>query len=54
MLRLAADGASNCEIAEKLCLSTGTVKTHLKHIYGKLNVGSRTQVVARARELLLL
>jgi LuxR family transcriptional regulator, maltose regulon positive regulatory protein len=51
---LIAEGLSNNSIAEKLYLSTGTVKVHLKHIYGKLDVNSRTQAVARLRELNLL
>lgn len=54
VLRLVAEGLSNQEIAEKLYLSSGTVKVHLKHIFGKLDVGSRTQAAARARELNLL
>ena len=52
--RLIADGLSNQAIARKLFLSTGTVKVHLKHIFGKLEVNSRTQAVARLRELNLL
>jgi LuxR family transcriptional regulator, maltose regulon positive regulatory protein len=51
VLRLIAEGLSNLAIAQKLYLSTGTVKVHLKHIYGKLYVNSRTQAVARLREL---
>jgi LuxR family maltose regulon positive regulatory protein len=51
VLYLIADGLSNLAIAQKLFLSTGTVKVHLKHIYGKLDVNSRTQAVARLREL---
>lgn len=54
VLALVAEGLSNREIAQKLYLSTGTVKVHLKHIFGKLAVSSRTQAVARARELNLL
>ncbi len=45
---------TNRELAERLVLSGGTVKVHLKHIYGKLAVNNRTQVIARARELNLL
>jgi LuxR family transcriptional regulator, maltose regulon positive regulatory protein len=52
--RLIAEGLSNQAIAQKLFVSTGTVKVHLKHIYGKLDVNSRTQAVARLRELNLL
>jgi LuxR family maltose regulon positive regulatory protein len=35
-------------------LAISTVKKHIGHIYGKLEVGSRTQAVARAREIGLL
>jgi LuxR family maltose regulon positive regulatory protein len=54
VLRLVADGLSNREIAERLIISVGTVKTHAHNIYGKLGVRGRTQAVARARELELL
>ncbi len=42
------------DIARKLVLSTNTIKTHLKHIYGKLGVASRRAALARARELHLI
>ena len=45
------DGLSNKAIARTLFVSVDTVKTHLKHIYGKLDVTSRSRAVARAREL---
>ena len=54
VLRLVTVGLSNAAIAEQLVVSVGTVKTHLKHIYGKLAVQSRTQAVAEARRLNLL
>lgn len=54
VLRLIADGLSNQEVARKLYLSVGTVKVHLKHIYSKLDVSTRTQATARARALNLL
>lgn len=54
VLRLLAAGASNRQIAEELALVTGTVKAHLLNIYRKLDVHSRTQAVARARDLNLL
>lgn len=54
VLHLIAAGLSNAAIAEQLMVSVGTVKTHLKHIYGKLAVQSRTQAVAQARTLRLL
>jgi LuxR family maltose regulon positive regulatory protein len=54
VLRLLAVGLSNKEIAETLVIAVGTVKKHLKNIYGKLDVHSRTQAVVRAQELNLL
>jgi len=54
VLRLIADGFSNAEIASKLVIAQGTVKRHINNIYGKLGVASRTQAVARSRELGLL
>ena len=54
VLRLVSDGLSNLEIAGHLAVTVGTVKVHTRNIYGKLNVNSRTQAVARARALLLL
>ncbi|NTW97966.1 MAG: hypothetical protein HGB28_05380, partial [Oscillochloris sp.] len=49
VLRLIAEGATNQDIAERLVVSVGTVKTHLNHILGKLNARNRTEAVARAR-----
>jgi LuxR family maltose regulon positive regulatory protein len=54
VLRLIAEGLSNREIADRLTVVVGTVKWYLNHIYTKLDVHSRTQAVARARELHLL
>jgi DNA-binding NarL/FixJ family response regulator len=54
VLALVAEGASNQEIARKLVVSLATVKTHINHIFGKLDAESRVQVVARARKLGLL
>jgi len=54
VLDLIAQGLSNKQIAESLIVSTGTVKWYTSQIYGKLGVKSRTQAVARARELSLI
>ncbi|GHO59929.1 LuxR C-terminal-related transcriptional regulator [Ktedonobacter robiniae] len=54
ILRCLAEGYTDREIARHLVRAENTVKTHTKHIYDKLNVHSRTQAIARARELGLL
>jgi len=54
VLRLLAEGLSNKEMADRLVVAPSTVKQHLKNVYGKLDVHSRTQAVARGRELDLL
>ena len=54
VLRLVADGATNNEIATQLHISDATVKSHLVHIYTKLDVSSRTAAVAAARDTGLL
>ena len=54
VLRLIAQGCSNQEISERLFISLHTVKTHARHINGKLGVERRTQAVARAKALGLL
>jgi LuxR family maltose regulon positive regulatory protein len=54
VLRLIASGLSNKEAAAKLVLSEGTIKTHIHNLMGKLDAQSRTQAIARARELNLI
>lgn len=54
VLQLIASGFSNKDIAQKLFISLNTVRTHTKNINAKLGVHSRTQAVARAKELRLL
>jgi LuxR family maltose regulon positive regulatory protein len=54
VLHLLAAGLSNQEIAERLYVSEGTVKTHTHNLYGKLGVQSRTRAIARAKELKLI
>ena len=51
VLRCLVRGARNEEIAGELFLSTATVKTHLNHIYAKLEVRGRHEATARAIQL---
>ncbi len=53
ILRLLAAGNSNTAIATELFLALSTVKWHIARLYSKLDVHTRTQAVARARELKL-
>lgn len=48
VLQLAADGETGSQIAARLKLSPGTVKTHFERIYRKLGVPNRTAAVADA------
>jgi LuxR family transcriptional regulator, maltose regulon positive regulatory protein len=54
ILELVGAGLSNAQIAARLFIGTGTVKTHVNHLFGKLDATSRTQLVAKARILKLL
>jgi LuxR family maltose regulon positive regulatory protein len=54
VLRLIAQGLSNQEITQKLIVALSTVKGHNLRIFAKLQAKSRTEAVARARELGLL
>jgi LuxR family maltose regulon positive regulatory protein len=51
VLDLVAKGLSNKHIARALQISLGTVKWHLKNVYGKLGVSSRTMAVHKARKI---
>ena len=42
--RLAVEGLTVLEMAERLCISRNTVKTHLEHIYQKLGVRNRLEM----------
>jgi DNA-binding NarL/FixJ family response regulator len=48
VLRLAAQGLTNYDIAQRLYISVRTVEAHLTHVYNKLGVSSRTEAVVRA------
>jgi ATP/maltotriose-dependent transcriptional regulator MalT len=54
VLQMVAKGLSVQEVGELLGLSSNTVKTYVRRIYGKLEVGSRQEAVYEARALGLL
>ncbi|SRR5690606_38127467 len=54
ILQLLAKGYSNAQIAETLFLSLSTVKTHLSNLYVKMDVKSRTQAIAKAKQLKII
>jgi LuxR family maltose regulon positive regulatory protein len=54
VLRLLPSKLTAVEIADRLYVAESTVRTHIKHIYTKLNVNRRIEAVERARELGLL
>jgi DNA-binding CsgD family transcriptional regulator len=50
VVELVAEGLTNPEVAERMFISTATVKTHLTHIFRKLDVHNRTELSAQAVE----
>lgn len=51
VLQLLSQGNSNAEIADQLCLSLSTVKTHVSNLFVKMDVKSRTQAIEKAKRL---
>lgn len=54
VLGLIAAGLSNQEIADKLFVSTSTIKTHTSNLFMKLDASRRTQAIQKAKELRIL
>ena len=54
ILQLIAEGLSNREIAERVCVSENTVKTHSSRVFDKLGARRRTQAVQMGKELRLI
>jgi predicted ATPase/class 3 adenylate cyclase/DNA-binding CsgD family transcriptional regulator len=48
VVRLAVEGLTNAQIGARLFMSLGTVKTHLGHVFAKLGVSTRAELVAEA------
>ena len=49
ILELISRGGTYARVAQALSLSVGTVRTHVKHIYAKLSVHSRTEAIIEAQ-----
>jgi DNA-binding NarL/FixJ family response regulator len=45
------DGKTNRQMADEHYISLNTIKTHVKNLYDKLDVHTRTQAIARLREM---
>lgn len=45
LLKFVNEGMSNRDLADKLCVSENTIKTHLQHIYSKAGVNSRSELI---------
>jgi DNA-binding CsgD family transcriptional regulator len=54
VLELIAAGLSNQDIADRLFVSTSTVKTHVSNILAKLDAGRRTEAIAKAKQLRII
>ena len=52
VVELVVEGLTNAEIAGRMFVSTGTVKSHLNHIYNKLGVSNRRQLIGAARQVI--
>jgi len=50
IVMLVAEGLTNAQIAERLWISPGTVRSHLENVFAKLGVHTRTAAVARIRD----
>lgn len=51
VLQLLTKGYSNAEIADNLCLSLSTIKTHVSNLLSKMDVKSRAQAIEKAKRL---
>lgn len=54
ILQLLGEGLNNNEIADRLVVGLSTVKKHITHLYGKLDVTTRTQAILKGQELGLI
>lgn len=54
VLQLLTKGHSNAAIADQLCLSLSTIKTHVSNLFVKMDVKSRTQAIEKAKRLRII
>ncbi len=54
VLELIAAGLSNLEIADRLFISTSTVKTHVSNVLAKLDASRRTEAIVKAKEMRII
>ncbi|MFL6373237.1 MAG: response regulator transcription factor [Pyrinomonadaceae bacterium] len=54
VLELIAAGLSNQEIADRIFVSTSTVKTHVSSVLAKLDASRRTEAIAKAKEMRII
>jgi DNA-binding CsgD family transcriptional regulator len=54
VLELVAAGLSNQAIADRLFVSTSTIKTHVSNVLAKLDAGRRTEAIAKAKEMRII
>lgn len=54
VLLLIAEGLSNKDIADRLYISTNTVKTHISNLFSKLDANRRTEAIKKARSLKII
>lgn len=52
VLKLIFEGRTNQQMSDELFVSVNTIKTHLSRLFNKLNASSRTEAIARARDLI--
>lgn len=52
VLKLIFDGRTNQQMSEELFVSVNTIKTHLSRLFTKLNANSRTEAIARVRDMM--
>jgi LuxR family maltose regulon positive regulatory protein len=51
VVALMAQGLSNAQIAQRICVAPGTVKRHVHNIFGKLNARTRAEAIVSARSI---